>query len=243
MFTFSLLQVSLDQTIGRDSFLEAAAAAEEITRADLSQLHRDLFGIVVSHLSEADARALKLELDRREFPVEMVADQDLPLLPDDFQVQRVEYDDEWLRFTDTMGRVTSRSLSDLVFVAGGYLKTSKTRSEVVAGPPSRGKSPPPRSERVYRMEDVLEFRMEFFFASEPHRFKMSLLPEKVIFHQEKAVQLHKKAVIQQMAGEITRLLPPDRISRGLGDLTLVYPTFRAYLEEIRWHFHRLTKIG
>ncbi|MGL5019502.1 MAG: hypothetical protein ACRDBP_15310 [Luteolibacter sp.] len=51
MASFSLLQLSLDQTITRESLEEASDAVPSIARTDCAHLQRDLFGIVVSNLS------------------------------------------------------------------------------------------------------------------------------------------------------------------------------------------------
>lgn len=243
MSTVSLLQISLDQTIGRDSFLEAATGAETVTKADLMQHYRDLHGIVVSEIPRGDALILKAQLDGRGFPVEIVADEELPPLPDEFQVQRVEVSDGWLRFTDSMGRVTSRALEDLVFLAGGFLQRKKAKSENVINPNSGWKrnNPETRMERVYKEEIQKEFRFEFFFWSEPHRVKLSLGATNAIFVGERSIQLHKTEVIAEAAAELRGLLPAERTNLGIGNPAKGYPSLKAYSEEIRWHFHQLSK--
>jgi hypothetical protein len=50
MATFSLLQLSLDQTIARESLEEASAVLPSVALADCALLQRDLFGIMVSNL-------------------------------------------------------------------------------------------------------------------------------------------------------------------------------------------------
>lgn len=241
MSTFSLLQISLDQTIGRDSFLEAAAGSETVTKADLAQLYRELYGIVVSKIPEGDANVLKAQLDGRGFPVEIVADEELPPLPEEFQVQRVETADGWLRFTDSMGRVTSRALEDLVFLAGGLVQRTRAKSEKIMNASSRREDPETRMERTYKEEIEKEFRFEFFFWSDPHRLKLALGATNAIFVGDRTVQLHKLEVIADAAAELRGLLPPERTNLGLTDPEKLYPSLRAYSEEIRWHFHQLSK--
>lgn len=241
MSTFSLLQVSLDQRIERDFFIEAASATESVTKADLSQIYRDLFGIVVSNLSHADAMALQAELARKGFPTEVVADAELPALHEPKSMQRVTVDGGWLRFTDIMSRSAARALGDLVFLAGGFLKNAKMTSKIVGSPRSNSGDHDAAWERVHQMKEVAEFRLDFFFASEPNRMTLVLGPERAIFVNEKALQVQKKAVLGEVAAELRKLLPPERMNRGLLDTGLCYPSGRAYVEEIRWHFHQLIK--
>jgi hypothetical protein len=138
-----------------------------------------------------------------------------------------------------MSRSTARALDDLVFLAGGFLKNAKAVSKVVENArPLRGER---RSELVHQMTEVAEFRLEFFFASEPHRMTLVLGPERAIFFNERALQVQKKAVLAEVAAEVRKLLPPERVNRGLLDPAQSYPSSRAYVEEIRWHFHHLTK--
>jgi hypothetical protein len=84
------LQVSLDQTIDRESLEEASVVVPSVARADCAHLQRDLFGIVVSNLPLEEARAFQAELKRRGFPTDVVADEELPVLHEPFTIQRIE---------------------------------------------------------------------------------------------------------------------------------------------------------
>jgi len=245
MPTFSLLQISLDQMIGRDSFLEAAEGTETVAKADLVQYHRDLFGIVVSRIPHGDAVRIKAALDARGFPVEVVNDDDLPALPTDFQVQRVDTEGEWLRFTDSMGRVASRALADLVFLSAGQVSKLRPKSENIlnAAKSWRQSDPETRMERVYREETEKEFRIEFFFWTDPQRLKLSLAAAKAIFVNGRSIQLHKPEDLATGIAELRALLPDERVSTGIRLPETVYPSLRAYEEEIRWSFHRIAKNG
>jgi len=243
MPTFSLLQISLDQTIGRDSFLEAAEGTETVTKADLLQYYRDLHGIVVSRIPQGDAVIMKAALDARGFPVEIVDDAELSPLPDEFQVQRVEVDGEWLRFTDSMGRVISRAVEDLVFLSGGYLMRTRAKSEVASRRAKPWQRTDPEPERVYREEQEKEFRIEFFFWTKPQRMKLTLIATNAIFVNGRNIQLHKEEDIAGAVAELRAVLPEERTSTGIRRPETVYPALRSYTEEIRWHFHQLSKGG
>jgi hypothetical protein len=249
--TFSLLQISLDQTIERDFFIDAAEATESLTRSDLAQAYRELDGIVISNLSHADAVALQDELRRRNFPTEVVGDPDLPILPEEYQVQRMEADGESLRFTDAMGRDYRRPLSDLVFLAGGFATHSRSTSErQIALSPlprvSRRHEPEFRTaevKRVYGSEEMGGFRLDFFFWSEPNRLAMSLTDESTFFIQGRACRIKRTAELLEMIAPLRALLPAERRNVGMNDPSWHYPSLRAYFEEIRWHFHQLGKGG
>lgn len=241
MSTFSLLQISLDQSIERDSFIEAAAGAEMVTKADLSQYYRDLYGIVVSEISFADATVVKAALDARSFPVEIVNDIELPPLPDVFQMQRVDLQEDGLSFTDALSRISLRRMEDLVFLSAGYFLKTRPKSELKMGTAFMADSRKAElnSTRVFREEVEKEFRIEFFFASEPYRLRLSLTNIGAVFVNGRALQLHKAETITVAITELKKLLPADRTNQGVEKVEMIYPSLRAYEEEIRWHFYRL----
>lgn len=247
MATYSLLQVSLDQTIGRESLEEASVALPSVARADCAHLQRDLFGIVVSNLPLEEAKAFQAELERRGFPTDLVADHELPVLHDPFTIQRIGIKDQTLQLTDAMGRQQTRTLEDLVFVAGGFLNKSTTKStpgpEVGMFSPRPNSSPHslPRPERRYFQEDVRVFRIDLFFWSSPNRLGASVSAESTTFFQGRPLRLRDTALLLGAMMDLRELLPPERIGAGLrrSDTETFYPSLRSYEEEIRWHFHRL----
>ena len=129
MDTCSLLQVSLAQTTARESLEDASVVVRSVARGDCARLQRELFGILISGLAKEEATTFQAELKRRNFPTEVVADQDLPQLYEPFKVQRFEVKGEVLLFTDAMGRSQTRPLTDLVFLAGGFLQALKLKSD------------------------------------------------------------------------------------------------------------------
>jgi len=239
--TFSLLQITLDHSIERDSFLDAATGS--VARVDLDQVYRDLYGIVISNLSREDAVKLQVELKNRNFPTELVADREIPVLPRDFQMQRLEVEGDWLRFTDAMGRESLRSLSDLVFISGGLMTDSKLRPDDKMIPRSSSRDRSPKIERNYRAEEHAEFRIEFFFLSDPYRLKLSLTETSTIFYQKQPLRLQRRGPVYEAVADLRSLVPHDRLSVGLLRPEKAYPSAKAYLEEIRWHFYQLRKTG
>lgn len=247
METFSLLQTSLDQTIDRPSLEEASDASPSVARADCARLQRELFGILVSQLGRDEALAFQAELKRRNFPTELVADKDLPVLHESFQIQRIEVRGEMLVLTDSMGRERIRPLSDLVFLAGGFLNRIEFKTEwhqrldFSASEGRGGGMPRLTTEREFKEENELQFRLDFFFWAAPNRLHAALHKETAIFHQGKPLRLKDRAGLEELMSALARQLPPERMNAGLRDpkAGLVYPNFQAYEKEIRWHFHRL----
>ena len=245
MSTYSLLQVSLDQTIGRAELEEASDVVKSVARADCAHLQRDLFGIVVSNLPLDEAQAFQTELKRRGFPTDVVADDELPVLHDPFTIQRIDIQKDSLVFTDTMGREQNREISDLVFVAGGFLTRSKMKSVMVmeSNSPARVHAfqDPAHLETQHRVQDIPEFRLDFFFYSPPNRLRASVSPESMMFFRGRPLRLRDTALLLGAMMDLQELLPSERIGSGLkrSDTQNFYPSLRSYEEEIRWHFHRL----
>lgn len=243
MSTYSLPQATLDQTIDRETLEEASDVVESVARADCAHIQRDLFGIVVSNLPLDEARAFQEELKRRGFPTDVVADDELPVLHEPFTIQRIDFDKDTLLFTDMMGRVQTRPMPDLVFVAGGFLTQNKLKSalmmetDAVRGPQARQ----PRLEQQHRFQDVPEFRLDFFFWSSPNRLRASVSADSMMFFSGRPVRLRDTALLLGAMMDLQEILPSERVGSGLRrtDTKNFYPSLRSYEEEIRWHFHRL----
>lgn len=248
METFSLLQETLDQGIDRQSLEEASDAAPSVARADCARLQRELFGILISRLGRDEALAFQAALKLRKFPTELVADKQLPILHESFQIQRVEVRGEVLVLTDSMGRERTRPLSDLVFLAAGFFNRIEFKTELhdrlEFGTGYKG-MPQVVTDREIKEEAELNFRLDFFFWAEPNRLHASLRDETAIFHQGEVVRMKNRAAIDKLLAAMSALLPPERLNSVLRDpkTARVYPTFQCYESEIRWHFHRLKQGG
>lgn len=244
METFSLLFKSLDQTITRESLEEASDAAASVARADCPRLLRENSGILVSRLPGDEAHAFQASLAGRGFETEVVADSALPVLHETYQIQRVETRDEVLVLTDSMGRERVRPLTDLVFLAAGFLNRIEFKTEVRErleyGTGYKG-MPQVVTHREVKEETEQIFRMDFFFWAEPNRFHLLLTNETSIFHQGAPIRMKLRVAIERMMSDLAKLLPPERLNRPMRDplQPRVYPSLASYENEIRWHFQRL----
>jgi hypothetical protein len=244
MNTFSLLQLSLDQKIERHAFEDASTAVASVARADCAMLHRDLYGIVVSHLAEDEALAFQAELARRDYPTAIVADSDLPVLHESFQIQHIECREEALILTDSMGHQRVRPLADLRFLAAGFINRLHFKSEwdqhLDSGLDSHGAARLV-TERELHEETELEFRLDLFFKSTPERQHAILCKDSMIYYQGDALLLRDTAGLIQLSGAMADLLPPERVNTFLRHPQSHphYPGLHGYEEEILWYFHRL----
>lgn len=241
MSTFSLLQISLDQTIDLESLEEASVTVSSVARADCPAIQRDLFGIVISGLPLEEATTFQGALRSRGFETKIVADHEITVLHEAFTIQRINFKEDTLIFTDTMGREHSRLREELIFVAGGFLTQRKTRTEWKMGTQhvSRPNIPMPEKER--KEEAVPEFRLDFFFSSPPFRLRASVSAESMMFFHDRPLRLRDTALLFGAMMDLRELLPAERVGSGLKrtDTKNAYPSLRSYEEEIRWHFHQL----
>lgn len=244
METFSLLQTSLDQVIDRRALEDASVVVPSVARADCARLQRELFGIVVNGLPHQEAIAFQAELARRDFPTEVVADRELPVLHESFQIQRIERRGEVLVLTDSMGRERARPLTDLVFLAAGFLNCVEFKTEVDYhfdyNP--RGKSFPKWvRESEFRGKPALRFRVDFFLWASPNRMHANLGEETAIFHEGRALRLRDDESLRKLLVAMASLLPAERLNSCLREpgIKRIYPNLQCYEEEIRWHFRRL----
>lgn len=244
METFSLIQDSLDQTLTLEALEAASDAVSTITRMDAAKLWGEKSGIFMTGMERGEAVAFQTALKAVGFATTLVADNELPQLHESFQVQRIDLKAEVLVLTDSLGRVRSRPLTDIVFLSAGWIRriACKTGSSQYFGfSDDARRSPMLRNERVYHEEPEMLFRMDFFFWSEPNRLHMQLNDENAAFFQGAVVRLKKFDALQALLSAMADLMPPQRLNTVLRkpSAELVYPSLMSYEKEIRWHFHQL----
>ncbi len=244
MNTFSLLQLSLDQKIERRAFEDASMAVTSISRADCAMLYRDLYGIVVSDLSEDEARAFQAELAQRDFPTVVVPDSEVPLLDESFQVHDIVLREGNLELTDSMGHQRIRPVADLEFLAAGFVSRLHFKNEwhqhLDSGIDSNGAARLV-TEHERHEESEIEFRLDFFFRTAPERQHAALGTDSIMNFQGFPLLSRDKSALLGMASAMAALLPPERLNTFLRepDDHPHYPTLHGYKEEIRWFFHGL----
>jgi hypothetical protein len=242
MATFSLLQESLAGRISWKALEEASTAVPSVARADCARMSLDLFGIVVSGLPLDEAETFQTALKQRGLPTHVVADAEIPLLHEAFTIQRISIAENALTFTDAMGRARVRPITDLVFIAGGFLSRDKVVSKMMLHSRDtweRESGHFPRLESRKVTEDFPEFRLDFFFTTAPNRLRATVSAESMMFFHDRPVRLRDTTLLLGAILDLRELLPSDRICEGLKqpNTQTYYPSLKSYEEEIRWHFY------
>jgi len=247
--TYALLQQSLDQTISRADLEEASVVAPRVARADCALLQRELFGIVVGKLPHVEAVALQAALRARNFPTDIVAESALPVLPEPRVAHALKLTAAGVVVVDLYGREQLLAPERYVFAAGGRVKRLRNMPDqkmewVVRRGPRGSVSRNVEMVKASRLADVPEFRLELFVVDEPYRWQWVLDEESMLRADDVVLQLKNVTQLHQLLTRVAALLPVDRVNQGIlraitGE-AFVYPSVRAFEEEITWSFYRLT---
>jgi hypothetical protein len=245
--SYALLQLSLDQTISRQDMEAASMAAPSVARADCALLQRELFGIVVGNLPYEDAVALQAALRARNFPTELVEQSALPALPPAKRETGLKVTDAGLVLVDVYGGEQLYPREKCAFAAAGHILRLRQRvagqhQEVV----SRGRyGQHTQTVTDYRLQDVPEFRLEMFFSIEPYRLQWVLDPDNTLNVNGRPISFRNQGSLDALFKQLATLFPVERVNLGIQKLSsgdyLVYPSVRAFEEEIVWKFYRLMR--
>lgn len=247
--TYSLVLHALEPKPTRQELEEITVGVPGISRVDAAAMANDWFGIVAKGLHEEDARAFQSNLRGKGIASEVVADFDIPALHPDFRCQRIDLDGDSITLTTAMNRRQVRGRAELVFVAAGFVDKDKlvTKSELHfetrSADGSRYNGLVERNVRSFEEKNF--FRVDLFFASEPHRVSLEIEKDTVMFHGDRHLRLKSLTELTVLMLDLQALIPPERMNRGLRELSreTLYPTMHAYEEELRWEFHRLGAKG
>ncbi|HTS18280.1 MAG TPA: hypothetical protein VMP11_11950 [Verrucomicrobiae bacterium] len=246
---YALLQKSLDQTIGRGTLEDAAAASKSIPRPDCARLQKELFGILVQDLEYEPARALQRELFARNFPTEVVDQSQLPVLNEPASGQEFQLESDAFVVNDLYGAVVRYPWDQFVFAAAGYVLRLVDRPHVrmweVERDPFASRHAPVKHPIDYKLENVPQFRIEFFFAVEPYRFRWCWDSETIIRVNQDPVRFSQREKLASLLQQLAGFLPPERLNSGIRKLTaggyFTYPGVHAFEEEIIWSFYQLMR--
>jgi hypothetical protein len=238
--TYSLLQPELGATIDRRALEEASVAAPGVGKADCARIARELFGIIVSGLTIEDATAFRAALAAKNFPAWIVADRELPRLPDGRFFTRLDTTDEVLTFSDTLGRVETCRADDVLLLAAGFLQHQKNTSERALRWQIR-KVRYVAVEQIPTVKDFLEFRFECFIKRKPYRLRLNLDASANFLWNGLLMRLSKPDAIHAFMKIWHRLAPRAPWNLGLinSGTDFEYPSLRAFENEIRWRFYSL----
>lgn len=244
--TYCLLQETLGAEIPISALEEAADATQAMSRLDCLGIHRNMCGVVIAGLSHGDALAFQGVLAAHGHPTRLCADDDFPLLHESFQVQRLDRQADTLVLTSSTGRVIERHLNDLVFLAAGFyqrvavIQTFDRRIEW-----SAVGEPRVVEKRQYGEKQETDFRMDLFFARDPHRLNLGLTKDSAVFFHGRPFRLRDRPGLTDVMREVAAWLPQERVNLQLRDpaRSMVYQGLHGYESEIRWHFQRFSSMA
>jgi hypothetical protein len=244
---YALLQRSLDQTIDRESLEEAAAASHSIPRPDCARLQKELFGIVVDNLDQEHALALQGELNRHNFPTDVIDQTQLAALNEAASGQEFQVKPHALIVADVYGTQVEYPWEKFVFAAAGYVLRIADRPIGKHLEPAvdafRSTHSAVKVVVDYKLQNVPQFRFDWFFDAEPYRWQWIWDRESIVRVNQEPIRLsqHEKFVL--LLQQLTSFLPTERLNGGVRKLSsggyFVYPSVRAFEEEIVWSFYQL----
>jgi len=244
---YALLQRSLDQTIDRESLEDAAAASHSIPRPDCAHLQKELFGIVVDNLDHDRALALQQELGRRNFATEIVDQAQLAALNVPASGQEFQVKPHALIVVDLYGTEVEYPWEKFVFAAAGYVLRLADRPYHTHVEPATDPFRP-RHLNVevvvdYKLQNVPQFRFDWFFDIEPYRLQWIWDRESIVRVNQEPIGLKQHERFVLLLQQLTGFLPAERLNGGIRKLSsggyFVYPSVHAFEEEIVWSFYQL----
>jgi len=247
--TYSLILRSLEPKLTRQELEEISTKVPSVARADCAYIARDWFGIISSSLELDDAREFQAGLRAKGCETDVVADNEIPALHEDFRCQRITLEDGGITLRTSMGRRYRKEKSDLVFIAAAGIDTEKLSSKTELKTEMRhshhGSYPALVTQRSLKMEEKKIFRIDLFFTNAPHRISLETSEESVIFYGERLIRLKNTTEITVLMIDLQALVPPERTNQSLRELSVnpPYPTMHAYEEELRWAFYHLGAKG
>jgi len=245
----SLLLHSLEPKPDRKALEEITVDVASIARADAAGILRGWFGIVSSGLPIEDAQAFQAGLRTLGCETDIVLDGDVPSLHHDFRCHLIELTGESIILTTAMNRRQERGRDEFVFAAAGIVERERAVSDYEMQTQVRyfegGAYTTQVPTRVSKTVEKDYFRIDLFFSNEPHRISLEMDDMSVITYGGRPIRLKNRTELTVLMADLNSLLPPDRMNRGLRELSTetLYPSLQTYEEEIRWAFHRLGAKG
>lgn len=139
-------------------------------------------------------------------------------------------------------------VEQLVLAAAGHARHLTTRAGQKLGWVSRyvGKGHFRQTVEVvkdHRLEEVPEFRVEFYLSQPPFRLQWIVDEQTVLRADGVVLQLRDRAGLVALLTELRGWLSPDHVNLGIHRATgadeFAYPSVRAFEEEIVWRLYRL----
>lgn len=246
---YSLVLHALEPKPDRKALEQITDNVPSIARADAAGILWGWFGIVSSGLPIEDAQAFQAVLRTLGCETDIVPDGEIPSLHHDFRCHLIDLTAESIILTTAMNRRQVRGRDEFVFAAAGIVERERPVSDYEMQTEVR------RAQGVRYVVKVDKlvtktvekdyFRIDLFFSHEPHRISLEMDKDSVITYGSRPLRMKNRTELTVLLADLKSLLPPDRMNRGLRELSTetLYPSLQTYEEEIRWSFYRLGAKG
>ena len=246
---YAVLQMSLEPPISREVLEAAVMVTQQLAKPDCARLQRQSIGIVAGNLSQDDALALQTAFRDRGVETEVVSETDLPSLATPHHPQAFTVAAEGVTVTDYTGQSTLLPMSTFVFAAGGHVKHLVSRPCQKLEWVEKPAGDRVRSEVALvieqQLKDVLEFRIEFYFAQAPFRFQCILDEKAIVRANGRVLKLRDQSQLDSLLLEFANTFPVDQTNLGIKKVAagedFVYPSVHAFEAEIIWSLYQLAR--
>jgi hypothetical protein len=134
-----------------------------------------------------------------------------------------------------------------VFAAAGYvLRLADRPLQTHLEPATDAFRPRHKNVEVvvdYKLQNVPQFRFDWFFDVEPYRWQWIWDRESVVRVNQEPIRLQQHEKFVLLLQQLTSFLPAERLNGGVRKLSsgdyFVYPSVHAFEEEIVWSFYQL----
>jgi len=229
---------SLEQL--QTAFAETVRAGLNVTAADAGPIQRDSYGILLERLSLEHAQAAQRALAAVGYAADVVDERELLDLPPAKGRNRIDPAPDTLCLTDVMGRVETIAYDQVVLVGAGMVGDVKFVRERTY---DHARHDLPVTPGYFL--DVTETtehapRLEMLFAVEPWRVQAA---GRRMNYRSLGDEMTTRAEVNFMllVRRLAERLPASALTRGaaavagLDDTVAVYPSERAFEEELVWH--------
>jgi hypothetical protein len=227
-----------------DQVKRAFKAFSHLTEADAVRLAVGARGILMRHLGQDSARALQLALQAEGAGVTIVAERDLPQLPEGLSLHRLEIWPQSLTVYDPLNRPVIVGWTDIALVAAGASsqpEAARTRTEhaVLRFNSAAGVRPKTTDDSNRKIGSGLQFMLEILLAGGAVRYQIDAAQfsfKHVIDRPGLSLEEHFVWLVREICRHTPRaVLNAGALGLQQGQETVpVYPNRQTLNDEMIW---------
>lgn len=226
-----------------DQLKRAFRSFHNLTDADAVRLASSASGILLRHENHDAARAFLQAVQAEGISAVLVAESQLPVLPEARMLHRLEISSQWLMLFDVLGHPTPLPWTDLELIVAGTvreLEISRTRTErtKLRFSPVTGLWPRVVEQTGTKSQSQWHLVLELFSTGATTRYQIDAgrFPFNAVMHQP---QLSLGEKFGWLVGEICRRTPWAVLNRGArslhaGNTVTEYVNRQMLSDEITW---------